>query len=393
VDTIEADAAGTVYARWGDLSLRSDDVAGAWADLDVPFYTESRHLEANQAVPGLLYESGVGYDIDNGLPYVIVSENGAGTWSPPLGSLPEGLPFHYATCLAAAWNETRVYAFYADDIYRSDDANQSYALVHTGTLFQMAAVDPTDPDRLAGVRRYDPSFQLSEDGGITWAPRAVGLPADDPVLVEFDPSNPDRIAVVFDDQGAWITNDAGLSWNPAFDVEAKVLGADWDPVSGYFYISTQTAGVASDDPRLEPAGLPANQVPAIAYLDEDDAVVVGTIGNGIYSQFLDDPTSVEPSEPTSSAFDLRVHPNPGRGEIRIELWSAGKDGVGHGRITIHDSTGRQVREIHHGEVSESGTLMWDAQDARGRPVAAGMYWVRFEARDGKSRAVPITIVH
>ena len=408
VDDLEVGADGTVYARSWDRNLRATDVDGAWDVLSTPFYSENRTFEASPVVPGLLYESGYAYVTDWGITYVVVSEDGGETWAPELLEYPAGLPSFYANCMASAPNSSRVYAFFGEGVFRSEDRNQTYTQVNVGTSFRFAAVDPTNPDRVAAGRRYDPCFQVSTDGGATWTPRSAGLPLDDPVLIEFDPSNTDRIVVVFDDDGAWLTEDAGLTWTELLNPEAKVLDADWDPLTGYVYLATQTAGVVSTDPRVDTTGLPTLQTGAIVYLDDLDIVVVGATRFGVRMTHLDDPAAVEPMAETSARLFLRAHPNPAFANVSIALGtlSTGAAAGGpvirgqstgepatFGRLTVHDATGRTVRELYDGALDASGAIVtWDTLDERGRAVPTGTYWLRFRANDGEQKSVSVTLV-
>ena len=69
----------------------------------------------------------------------------------------------------------------------------------------------------------------------------------------------------------------------------------------------------------------------------------------------------------------RVVPNPSNGRTRI-LFSAPAGPV---RVTLYDARGRVVRdwtERHAGD--GRGSVTWNAQDERGRPVPAGIYFYR-----------------
>jgi hypothetical protein len=71
-----------------------------------------------------------------------------------------------------------------------------------------------------------------------------------------------------------------------------------------------------------------------------------------------------------------VHPNPSSGAVTIEYASAGV----HARreLRIHDVTGRLLRRLSPGDgAADPGVVRvaWDGRDDRGRPVAAGIYFV------------------
>ena len=74
-----------------------------------------------------------------------------------------------------------------------------------------------------------------------------------------------------------------------------------------------------------------------------------------------------------------VEPNPLRGSatVRFTLGAAGPY-----RITVHDVAGRIVRVLGDGAgAAGSHTMTWNGLDAAGRPVAAGLYFVRLRAGD------------
>jgi len=54
-----------------------------------------------------------------------------------------------------------------------------------------------------------------------------------------------------------------------------------------------------------------------------------------------------------------------------------KGGTTHGRVEVIDSQGRLVATLMDGLVSPGPqSVSWDGLDARGRPTAAGVYWIR-----------------
>jgi hypothetical protein len=75
-----------------------------------------------------------------------------------------------------------------------------------------------------------------------------------------------------------------------------------------------------------------------------------------------------------------VAPQPSSGLQWIRLRSDESTSL---RVSIYDIAGRCVRELHDGPLTAGTTrLTWNGLDARGRAVAAGMYYVR--ATDGRT---------
>src|SRR5687767_15048799 len=74
-----------------------------------------------------------------------------------------------------------------------------------------------------------------------------------------------------------------------------------------------------------------------------------------------------------------IHPNPARAGATIRYDLARR---GNAALRVYDAQGRCVRVLAEGW-AEPGrrTLSWDARDARGAPVAAGLYFVRLQVAD------------
>ena len=68
---------------------------------------------------------------------------------------------------------------------------------------------------------------------------------------------------------------------------------------------------------------------------------------------------------------MRAYPNPFRGSIHVESPAAGWTGV----FDVHGSLVRVLDEGPAGAATYRGD--WDGRDGRGRPVPAGVYFIRF----------------
>ncbi len=70
-------------------------------------------------------------------------------------------------------------------------------------------------------------------------------------------------------------------------------------------------------------------------------------------------------------------PNPAREDVRLD-WSM--PGSGDARLEVFDVGGRLVRTLEAGmHAAGPHTARWDGRDEAGRPVSAGLYFVRLEA--------------
>lgn len=91
--------------------------------------------------------------------------------------------------------------------------------------------------------------------------------------------------------------------------------------------------------------------------------------------------------PTTAAGDprprlnLSVSPNPARGAIRCAFAAAQGQAWA---LEVLDVAGRRVRALASG-TGEGGSLerAWDGQDDRGKPLPAGVYYVRATVGEGQ----------
>jgi hypothetical protein len=74
-----------------------------------------------------------------------------------------------------------------------------------------------------------------------------------------------------------------------------------------------------------------------------------------------------------------ARPNPARSACALEL---GISRSGPVRVEIVDTAGRRVRTLFAGTATAGiRTITWKGTDDDGRPMADGIYWVRFTAPD------------
>lgn len=86
---------------------------------------------------------------------------------------------------------------------------------------------------------------------------------------------------------------------------------------------------------------------------------------------------------------VRVYPNPARGPVTVRFQTART-----GRVTlgIYDIGGRLVRfPLDRLLAPWVHTIPWDARDAHGWPVPAGVYYLRIEA-SGRESGERVTIL-
>lgn len=81
-------------------------------------------------------------------------------------------------------------------------------------------------------------------------------------------------------------------------------------------------------------------------------------------------------------------PNPSRGPVRIALRLPDALAGTRGSLVVHDVTGRRMRTLFDGALPATLDPTWDGRDARGRSVAAGVYFLRLTAA-GEERVARI----
>ncbi len=89
------------------------------------------------------------------------------------------------------------------------------------------------------------------------------------------------------------------------------------------------------------------------------------------------PLGVEPGAAGGRAAALTVSPNPANSPVRIK--AAGAMGP-HERLAVYAATGARVRTL---SADGSGEATWNLDDTNGRPVEAGLYFVR---REGSTKS-------
>jgi hypothetical protein len=91
----------------------------------------------------------------------------------------------------------------------------------------------------------------------------------------------------------------------------------------------------------------------------------------------------DPDAPVPRAPSLSVFPNPFRTATSIRVAA----GIARSRLVIVDVAGRIVRRLDAPASGTEPVWTWNGADERGRPVAAGMYFVQDEVRTRPARAV------
>ena len=109
-----------------------------------------------------------------------------------------------------------------------------------------------------------------------------------------------------------------------------------------------------------------------------------------YAVHLDEGFVVLPVPGVAAGQDWQiasVRPQPSRSVQTVVLSARAP---AHLRVEIYDIAGRLARTLHDGPIAAGHTpIAWDGRDGRGRPVAAGIYFLH--ATDGTSTATAKTV--
>jgi len=235
---------------------RSDDGGRTWRRAAAPGF---RSLAGHPTDPNVIYSAGRGS--------VWKSSDGGETWRNVSGSWPGSHPLFPTAVAVDPTRPSIVFATFARDVHRSDNAGVDWETAHTfDSLVQhlavaaaelprlyaalssgeiltsvdgvsweplpfvkhldSLAVDPNEPQRL--VAGSGDGVHVSTDGGQTWATYSAGLPPRGFIpQVEFDPHNPARLWALAQHR-VYRSDDLGMTWTmvdspPMLDLNSFAL--------------------------------------------------------------------------------------------------------------------------------------------------------------------------
>jgi subtilisin family serine protease len=107
--------------------------------------------------------------------------------------------------------------------------------------------------------------------------------------------------------------------------------------------------------------------------ETDSTTPTPTIEGGAASLWIPEPATVGIPGDATPTFRLVASPNPFRSGTTLDLGRV----TGAVRVSVHDLSGREVRELWRGN-GDVAHLQWDGRDSRGAHLPAGTYFVRVE---------------
>jgi len=160
---------------------------------------------------------------------------------------------------------------------------------------------------------------------------------------------------------------AGAAAGRLADVEAPNGGALTAHAESDGEARVAVASVASlangEVARLRFHGADAFAAPLLAWARVNESEAAGAVATGPTVSFLAPPV-----------------PNPARGVANLRFSIAARDAGTTASVKVVDVTGRSVRTLVSGPLAVGPhDVMWDLADEAGRPVAAGLYFIRADA--------------
>jgi uncharacterized repeat protein (TIGR01451 family) len=324
-------------------------------------------------------------------------------------------------------------------VWRSDDNARSWQYLDLGNRQVLSiAIDPNDEDVMyAGVNLEWGSIYRSVDGGYTWEQlNSFGDPA---WSIQVDPNDSNHVVVGTIGAGVWESFDKGASFakisahygvpSGAFDLH---FGPRNGPYDGWLFAATpegvyvnrtgalELFGQGSDQydvrtlafmgdtifggtwgdgviaynaqtDQWEDAGFGALPVLAFAVMDNNNTLIVGTSGSGLYigrGLAFSTSTDVEdlnPSTDIPTSFSLdSAYPNPFNPRTTIPF---SMPEAGDVRLAVYDLLGREVAVLVDATLSAgSHQVSFDAGQ-----VPSGTYLVRLSA-GGTVESMTVTLV-
>ncbi len=279
----------------------------------------------------------------------LYSSNQATQWTAISTDLTKGQhasgSISYGTITAIAPSYLNLNTIYtgSDDgkVHVTFDGGQNWTDISSGLpnrFVTSIAISPTN-DMVAyatfsgySVLDYTPHIFKTTNGGQTWTDISSNLPSipiNDVVL------GPNNIPIVATDLTVWYSENDGASWT--------ILGAN----------------------------LPQVLVRDLKYHKPTNTLYAGTYGRSMYSFNMNQVLSIN-DEPIVVQENIHVFPVPTKGELTVKHSLSGS-----GRIAVFDITGREVRELHKGNLQSVQNQSYNVQY-----LAPGSYFLIIEA-DGK----------
>jgi photosystem II stability/assembly factor-like uncharacterized protein len=370
------------------LWLRSDDEGRSWyAPAETPGLYWA--MEAAFADP---WTGTVGDDHE-----IAYTSDGGETWgsaSVPLGQRVADFDAPSADRLFATTYSTTS----AGGVWRSTDGGATWNAFGAGfpTSFQGSAIALPDGTNGTLIGKVNEVLRLyrTTDGGANWAPLAsAGLPAVPSDVEWLDVSTGVASVWAGSSPGIYRTTDGGATWSTVSTGRAigLSLGPNGTGIAWAYYTSedaqTTTDGGLTWETLEAPFSPPFGNLGSRgvhAACVTDTGFALGGYGNAL---LFAAPTAVTDAPAPRPVADGNPGPRlaPGRPDpfrdgtrLAFELVAPGR-----ASLSVYDVAGRRVARLLDRRLEPGRHVVaWDGRDVTGRPVPAGVYFVRLESPGG-----------
>ena len=264
-------------------------------------------------------------------------------------------------------------------------------------------ISPANPDLLYYGTDGGQVYKMDSIRTSTTSPRITITGSNFPVgayvsCVQPDPLNANNVMVTFSNyevRSIFYSTDAGTTWtdvsgnleeNP--DGTGNGPSVSWaniynDGTTLKYYVAT-SVGLFSTDllngantvwVQEGPTTIGNVVIDMVTSRSYDHNIVVGTHGNGVYSNQVYVPSEVINVKPNE--LNVNAYPNPFNNNIVIALTGGA---TGYIEAQVYDLNGKLLRKLSQQNASE---LVWDGKDLTGSTCASGTYLVKVTA-NGRS---------
>lgn len=336
---------------------------------------------------------------------VAVTTDGGDTWT--YSAL--GAPSHSITSLAwpvpdAAFASTRTTAS-VGDLFESTDGGFSWTTVGgglpAGTVAWSDVAFPTGSLGYAVgyTAAQSPRVHRTTDGGSTWAVRAGAGLAGPLVAAVWFGTDVGVVSQGGSSPGTFRTTDGGATFAPVFPERAAhlVRRSASEAVAIHSFSNAFRHTTDAGATWTEHATPLAGAFPGLTDVCTAAAPTAAgwVLGGGRNHLLVAIPASATaaPERPAQHPADAGLRlvsgPNPVPAGAAVRFSFRLPAGAAY-RLTLHDVSGRRVREVATGRLAGGEqAVTWDGRDDAGRPASAGVYFARLTAagRTAVSRVV------
>jgi photosystem II stability/assembly factor-like uncharacterized protein len=200
---VDRNAPGTIYFGYSHGIRVSHDQGATWQEIGASLhrkYTEALRVDRREA----------GVVLIGGEEGIFRSEDGGKTWRIAGAAGFQISRIEQSPHDACEWLATTQ----TGGLFASHDCGKTFeslGRIGVGTNLNDVAFDPTSPNRMAVVG-WGPGVAVSEDKGQSWQIRNAGLPTTHVTSVIFDPAKRGRIYASVNEEGLYVSDDDGKNW-------------------------------------------------------------------------------------------------------------------------------------------------------------------------------------